>query len=134
MEAKSTVASFFAWWGELGLFVARLTRTAFRHPFEGRELLRQLDEIGSKSFPLVALAGAAMVAAGLTLIGTWGAATPAYALVFSLFLQGVGLGFFYVAYTDIVTAAIPPENRGVAGSLAMVTRTIGTVGAAATTF
>ncbi|MFI5096767.1 MAG: MlaE family ABC transporter permease [Candidatus Acidiferrales bacterium] len=31
-----------------------------RRPFEGRELLRQLDEIGSRSFPLVALAGAAI--------------------------------------------------------------------------
>jgi ABC-type transporter Mla maintaining outer membrane lipid asymmetry permease subunit MlaE len=29
-------------------------------PFEFRELARQLDEIGSKSFPLVALAGAAI--------------------------------------------------------------------------
>lgn len=28
-------------------------------PYEGRELVRQLDEIGSKSLPLVALAGAA---------------------------------------------------------------------------
>jgi len=27
---------------------------------EGRELLRQLDEVGSKSLPLVALAGAAI--------------------------------------------------------------------------
>jgi len=32
---------------------------------------------------------------------------------------------------DIVTATIPPHNRGVAGSLAMVTRTVGTVSAAA---
>jgi len=31
-----------------------------RRPFEGRELLRQLDEIGSKSLPVVALAGAAI--------------------------------------------------------------------------
>src|SRR5579859_472713 len=29
-------------------------------PFEGRELVRQLDEIGSKSLPLVALAGSAI--------------------------------------------------------------------------
>ncbi|MGC2528313.1 MAG: ABC transporter permease [Candidatus Acidiferrum sp.] len=35
-------------------------RAAVRRPFEGRELLRQLDEIGSKSLPLVALAGAAI--------------------------------------------------------------------------
>ena len=36
-----------------------------------------------------------------------------------------------LAYTDIVTATIPPQHRGVAGSLAMVTRTVGTVSAAA---
>ena len=29
-------------------------------PFEWRELIRQLDEVGSKSFPLIALAGAAI--------------------------------------------------------------------------
>jgi hypothetical protein len=38
---------------------------------------------------------------------------------------------FQLAYTDIVTATIPPQHRGVAGSLAMVTRTLGTVSAAA---
>ena len=35
-------------------------RAAVRRPFEGRELIRQLDEMGSKSLPLVALAGAAL--------------------------------------------------------------------------
>ena len=35
-------------------------RAAVRRPFEGRELLRQLDELGSRSLPLVALAGAAI--------------------------------------------------------------------------
>jgi phospholipid/cholesterol/gamma-HCH transport system permease protein len=35
-------------------------RAAVRRPFEGRELLRQLDELGSKSMPLIALAGAAI--------------------------------------------------------------------------
>jgi len=51
---------FLEWFGDLGLFVWRVVRAAFRRPFEGRELLRQLDEIGSKSLPLVALAGAAI--------------------------------------------------------------------------
>jgi len=35
-------------------------RARWRRPFEGRELIRQLDELGSKSLPLVALAGAAI--------------------------------------------------------------------------
>jgi hypothetical protein len=40
------------------------------------------------------------------------------------------LGLFQVAYTDIVTATLPLRDRGVAGSLAMVTRTLGTVASA----
>jgi phospholipid/cholesterol/gamma-HCH transport system permease protein len=37
-----------------------MVSAAARPPYEGRELLRQMDEIGSKSLPLVALAGAAI--------------------------------------------------------------------------
>jgi phospholipid/cholesterol/gamma-HCH transport system permease protein len=51
---------FLEWFGELGIFAWQVMRAAFRRPFEGRELMRQLDEIGSKSLPLVALAGAAI--------------------------------------------------------------------------
>jgi phospholipid/cholesterol/gamma-HCH transport system permease protein len=51
---------FLEWFGELGLFTWQVLRSAVRRPFEGRELLRQLDEIGSKSLPVVALAGAAI--------------------------------------------------------------------------
>jgi dipeptide/tripeptide permease len=48
-------------------------------------------------------------------------------LVLSMVVQGFGVGLFQVAYFDIVTAAIPAQNRGVAGALGMATRTIGTV-------
>jgi phospholipid/cholesterol/gamma-HCH transport system permease protein len=54
------VNGFLEWFGELGIFAWRVMRSVAKPPFEGRELLRQLDEIGSKSFPLVALAGAAV--------------------------------------------------------------------------
>jgi phospholipid/cholesterol/gamma-HCH transport system permease protein len=53
------ITIFFEWFGGLGLFCARVARATFGVPWEGRELLRQMDAIGSKSFPLVALAGAA---------------------------------------------------------------------------
>jgi phospholipid/cholesterol/gamma-HCH transport system permease protein len=56
---KSYFISMFAWFGELGEFCASASRAAVRPPYEGRELLRQMDEIGAKSLPLVALAGAA---------------------------------------------------------------------------
>jgi phospholipid/cholesterol/gamma-HCH transport system permease protein len=54
-----TLRSFFEWFGELGVFSGRLIRAALTPPYEGRELLRQMDEVGSKSVVLVALAGAA---------------------------------------------------------------------------
>jgi MFS family permease len=77
------------------------------------------------------LIGAAMVGAGLALIAGWERGTAIWALVAALFLQGLGIGVFQLAYVDIVIATIPREHRGVAGSLAMVTRTLGTVAAAA---
>src|ERR1700674_5593430 len=54
------ISRFLEWFGDLGLFAWQVVSAAVRRPFEGRELLRQLDEIGSKSLPLVALAGAAI--------------------------------------------------------------------------
>ena len=59
-EAKKGLISFFTWFGELGLFAARLARVALAPPYEVRELIRQMDEVGSKSFFLVALAGSAI--------------------------------------------------------------------------
>ena len=50
--------------------------------------------------------------------------------VAGLVVQGVGLGLFQLAYSDIVTAALPLRDRGVAGSLVLLTRTLGTVTAA----
>jgi phospholipid/cholesterol/gamma-HCH transport system permease protein len=47
------------WVGDLGFFFWRVTRALFSRPFEGAEFLRQLDALGAKSLPLVALAGAA---------------------------------------------------------------------------
>src|SRR5689334_19869365 len=49
----------FEWFGELGLFCARVVKAAVTPPYEWRELIRQCDSIGARSFPLVALAGAA---------------------------------------------------------------------------
>jgi phospholipid/cholesterol/gamma-HCH transport system permease protein len=55
---KSVVANVFEWFGELSTFCARIFRAALTPPFELREFIRQCDEVGSMSFPLVALAGA----------------------------------------------------------------------------
>ncbi len=59
-ETRSVANSFLEWFGELGVFVGQLLRDGFTPPFEGREIVRQMDEVGSKSLPLVLLAGAAL--------------------------------------------------------------------------
>jgi phospholipid/cholesterol/gamma-HCH transport system permease protein len=59
-SATRPVNGFFEWFGGLGIFFWRVLRAAVTPPFEWRELVRQLDEVGSKSFPLVALAGSAI--------------------------------------------------------------------------
>ncbi len=51
---------FFEWFGSLGVFAWQVLKAALTPPYEWRELIRQLDEIGSKSLPLVALAGSAI--------------------------------------------------------------------------
>jgi len=56
---KDLAASGVEWFGDVGLFLARLIHAALTPPYEFRELVRQCDSIGSKSLPLVALAGAA---------------------------------------------------------------------------
>jgi phospholipid/cholesterol/gamma-HCH transport system permease protein len=56
---KHLFVSVFEWFGDLGLFGIRLFRACLSPPYEFREFLRQCDEIGSKSLPLIALAGAA---------------------------------------------------------------------------
>jgi phospholipid/cholesterol/gamma-HCH transport system permease protein len=48
------------WFGDLGNFFWKVICAAVSRPFEIREIFRQFDEIGSKSFPLVALAGGAI--------------------------------------------------------------------------
>jgi phospholipid/cholesterol/gamma-HCH transport system permease protein len=56
---SNLVSGFLAWFGDLGIFFWQVVRAAVTPPFEFAEFFRQMDEIGSKSLPLVALAGAA---------------------------------------------------------------------------
>src|ERR1035438_4953108 len=54
------INQFLEWFGDLGIFFWQVLRAAVTPPFEGRELVRQCDEVGSKSFPLVVMAGSAI--------------------------------------------------------------------------
>ena len=55
----------------------------------------------------LAIAGAVAIGAGLLLLGAWTEQTPTVLRVAGLVVQGVGLGLFQLAYSDIVTAALP---------------------------
>ncbi|MFN4090348.1 MAG: MFS transporter [Alphaproteobacteria bacterium] len=79
----------------------------------------------------VAITGAALVAIGLFAVSRWDAAPSVALRVPGLLGPGIGAGLFPVANLDLVTAGLPAEDRGVAGSLAMLTRTVGVVGGAA---
>jgi MFS family permease len=93
-------------------------------PIGGRLVERQI------SAERLAMAGVVAIGAGLLLLSAWTEQTPTILRVAGLVVQGVGLGLFQLAYAEIVTAALPLRDRGVAGSLALLTRTLGTVIAA----
>lgn len=77
----------------------------------------------------VAAIGALLGATGLVLMGGWdpGVSRQTIAIVGALVLQGFGVGLFQVAYMDIVMRSLPRHRRGVAGSIAMLTRSLGVV-------
>lgn len=74
-----------------------------------------------------AFTGGMLVVGGLAAIALWPATPHVPLMLACLLVQGAGIGLFQVAYADIVVAALPISQRGVAGSLTMVTRTIGIV-------
>jgi Na+/melibiose symporter-like transporter len=78
-----------------------------------------------------AFVGVAVVGLGLLPVALTGADTPVTLVALLLLVQGVGHGLLAVAYTDIVTATLEVRDRGVGGSLAQLTRTLGTVSGAA---
>jgi EmrB/QacA subfamily drug resistance transporter len=75
----------------------------------------------------LALLGAIVMGCAQIAIGMAGDPANIPALIAAMLSQGFGLGLFQVACLEISTATIPKENRGVAGSLVMMTRTVGVV-------
>jgi len=59
-ENSGLIEGFFEWFGDLGTFFWQVLRAGTTPPYEFGEWFRQLDEVGSLSLPLVALAGAAI--------------------------------------------------------------------------
>ncbi|HZD25926.1 MAG TPA: MFS transporter [Alphaproteobacteria bacterium] len=77
------------------------------------------------------LLAAILLVIGLAAVGRWTAAPGLALLALPLLLTGFGQGLFQLSYTDAVIARLPAEERGVAGSIAMLTRTVGIVSGAA---
>ena len=70
-------------------------------------------------------AGLAITALGLAVLGLVAAPLNIPLVVLAMVVQGVGQGLFQVANFDLVTSSLPAADRGVAGSLALLTRTLG---------
>jgi MFS family permease len=75
--------------------------------------------------------------AGIVLVGFWllplgltDGSTPVAVVALLLVAEGVGQGLLAVAYIDLVTDTLPVRDRGVAGSLSQLTRTLGIVSGA----
>ena len=77
-----------------------------------------------------AFLGIVVVGAGLLPLAFTDGATPVAVVALLLIVEGVGQGLLAVAYIDLVTATLPERDRGVAGSLAQLTRTLGIVSGA----
>jgi MFS family permease len=76
------------------------------------------------------LAAQGIMALGLAWIGAVPMAQAWPFIALALLLQGLGLGVFQVVYAEQVVATLPDTARGLSGSLTLVTRTVGIVGAA----
>ena len=86
--------------------------------------------IGRFASNRMAFVGILVVAAASFAISTWDEAPDFVGMAGPLLLSGLGAGLFQVAYMSIVTGTLPVNERGVAGSLALLTRTVGVVASA----
>lgn len=108
----------------MGLLLATSTTGMFAASMATPRVVHMLGQ------RLAILLGAAVVALAQFAIALWTltpAAPPLIALIAALVLHGAGIGLFQVSYTDFVVGALPPENRGVAGGLTLLTRTTGVI-------
>jgi EmrB/QacA subfamily drug resistance transporter len=78
----------------------------------------------------LSLCGLLLIAVGVWGISLWQASSPVLLIVSALLVQGGGMGLFQVANMDFVMGVVPRSHQGVAGSLTVLTRTIGVVGCA----
>jgi MFS family permease len=77
-----------------------------------------------------AFLGIVVVGVGLLPLAFTDGTTPVAVVAGLLIVEGVGQGLLAVAYIDLVTDTLPARDRGVAGSLSQLTRTLGIVSGA----
>ncbi len=73
------------------------------------------------------LLGLLTAATGLFFVGVLIPLKSMSLLAIALFCCGVGIGLFQIGFMDLTIATLPPNERGVAGSLLNVTRVVGAV-------
>ena len=71
--------------------------------------------------------GTALVALAQLVMAMWPADPTIATLIPGLVLHGMGIGLFQVGYADFIVASLHARDRGVAGSLTVLTRTIGVI-------
>lgn len=76
------------------------------------------------------LLAAALVALAQIMMSFWPMSPAMPVLVPGLMVHGLGIGLFQVAYADHIVASLRAHDRGIAGSLTVLTRVIGVIVAA----
>src|SRR5262245_19647265 len=107
-----------------GLVLALAFAGALARPPVSAALVRRIGQRPT------AFAGVALVGAGLLPLGFTDDVTPLLWVALLLIIEGLGQGLLAVAYTDFVTSSLAARDRGVAGSLSQLTRTLGIVSGA----
>lgn len=94
--------------GAAGLLIAPLATTlALSSPLAGRAA----DYFGYRATMIGGMAAVAVAAASLLL---WGASTPAWVIVITLIVMGLGMGFTQSPSAAAVTLVVRPDELGVA--------------------
>jgi len=88
---------------------------------------RLIERLGARRTAAMAAASTAL---GLVGVGLWPAFPDIVFMIVPLFLAGAGMGLFQISSMDVITGTMRLEERGVAGSLAQVSRTVGVMCAA----
>ena len=85
---------------------------------------RLLNNLGSRR---LGFAGILITAIGLWALGLVNGPDDIPWMLLALFIQGVGTGLFQTSHMYSITGMLPSDQRGVSGSITMLTRTIGVV-------